>query len=183
MDFWWWMSFNLILLISAGLLTDKKFRMLLRDDLGSGIPKKILYGILTAVILYFVFMLGDYLSGLMFHFSGEQIDGVYGYKGDASSGRIFLLMLLIIGPGEEIFWRIFVQKNLEEQSSPLKGFIYATAIYTGIHIFTGNFMLIMAAMVAGIFWGWLYYRFRSPLLNIVSHIIWDITVFLVFPLN
>ena len=32
-----------------------------------------------------------------------------------------------------------------------------------------------------LFWGWLYLRFRSPVLNIVSHTLWDLAVFVVFP--
>ncbi len=182
-DFWWWMSINLTLLISAGLLTDSAFFPHLREDFHSRFLQKVLYGGLTAALLYFIFLLGGYLSGLMFHFAGEQINGVYGFRGNASSYRIFILMLLVIGPGEELFWRVYVQRNLEERFSPVAGYLLATVLYTGIHILTGNFMLIMAALVAGAFWGYLYYRYRSPLLNIISHIIWDISVFLIFPLN
>ena len=42
-------------------------------------------------------------------------------------------------------------------------------------------MLVLAAMVCGIFWGLLYLRFESPLINMVSHTVWDIAVFIVFP--
>jgi membrane protease YdiL (CAAX protease family) len=42
-------------------------------------------------------------------------------------------------------------------------------------------MLILAAAVCGVFWGGLYLRFRSPLLNIVSHTLWDLLVFVILP--
>jgi hypothetical protein len=42
-------------------------------------------------------------------------------------------------------------------------------------------MLILAAAVCGVFWGWLYLRFRSPLLNVVSHAVWDLLVFVILP--
>ena len=38
-----------------------------------------------------------------------------------------------------------------------------------------------AALVCGAVWGGLYYRFKSPLLNVVSHTAWDVAVFLLFP--
>jgi hypothetical protein len=44
-------------------------------------------------------------------------------------------------------------------------------------------MLIVAALVAGLFWGWMYMRYNSMVMNIVSHTVWDIAVFLILPFN
>jgi membrane protease YdiL (CAAX protease family) len=44
-------------------------------------------------------------------------------------------------------------------------------------------MLILAALIAGLFWGFMYYRYRSLLANVVSHTVWDVAVFLVFPFS
>jgi membrane protease YdiL (CAAX protease family) len=46
---------------------------------------------------------------------------------------------------------------------------------------SGNPMIILAAAVCGIFWGGLYLRFRSPVLNAVSHTVWDLLVFVILP--
>ncbi len=54
-------------------------------------------------------------------------------------------------------------------------------LYTAVHLASGNIMLVLAAAVCGVFWGWLYLRYRSPVLNIVSHTLWDLAVFVVFP--
>ncbi len=43
-------------------------------------------------------------------------------------------------------------------------------------------MLVLAAAAAGLFWGFLYYRFGSVLLNAVSHTLWDLLIFLILPL-
>jgi membrane protease YdiL (CAAX protease family) len=56
-------------------------------------------------------------------------------------------------------------------------------LYTGVHIFTGNFMLVMAAFICGLFWGWMYLKYNSMVINVVSHTVWDIVVFLVLPFN
>jgi len=51
-----------------------------------------------------------------------------------------------------------------------------------VHLTTGNPLLIGAALVAGLFWGGLYLWQGSILTIVVSHTLWDILVFLIFPL-
>jgi len=119
----------------------------------------------------------------LFDFAGQGIEQVYGFKGSAAPIRIVLLMLLIIGPGEEIFWRGVLQRNLEKRMGKWSGFLIGTLIYTGVHVFTGNIMLIVAALVAGLFWGYMFMRYKSMLMNVISHTIWDIAVFIFIPFN
>ncbi|MFO7614957.1 MAG: type II CAAX endopeptidase family protein, partial [Bacteroidales bacterium] len=180
-DFWYWMSANLIIVITLGWLLDPSYRTSLKTEFRDGVPKKILLGLASAVILYFVFFFGNYLSRLLFDFAGEGIANVYAFKGDAAGIRIALLMLLVIGPGEELFWRGFLQRRFENRLGKWRGFLLATVIYTGVHLFTGNIMLIVAALVAGLFWGWMYMRYKSMVMNVVSHTVWDIAVFLLLP--
>jgi membrane protease YdiL (CAAX protease family) len=182
-DFWWWMSCNLVVLISISLFLDSSYRFFLRADFSSGISRKILFGLASSIILYFFFFIGNKLSRLMFDFAGDGISNVYAFKGDAEGIRIGLLMLLIIGPGEEFFWRGFLQRNFQDRLGKWRGFVIATIIYTGVHLLTGNVMLILAALIAGLFWGWMYLKYNSMVMNIISHTVWDIAVFLIFPFN
>ncbi|MBO7226767.1 MAG: CPBP family intramembrane metalloprotease, partial [Bacteroidales bacterium] len=62
------------------------------------------------------------------------------------------------------------------------GFIVTTAIYTLVHVASFNFMLIMAAMVCGVFWSLMYSWKKNLLPLIISHALWDVTVFIVFPI-
>lgn len=182
-DFWYWMSANLIVLITLGKLLDPSYKTSIIEDLRDGVPRKVFLGLASAVVLYLVFFTGNYLSRLLFDFAAEGVANVYAFKGDAAGIRIALLMLIIIGPGEELFWRGFLQRHFESRLGNWHGFLLATAIYTGVHIFTGNVMLIVAALVAGLFWGWMYMRFKSMLMNVISHTVWDIAVFLVLPFH
>jgi len=43
-------------------------------------------------------------------------------------------------------------------------------------------MLVLAAATCGLFWGWLYLRFRSVIILVVSHVLWDLAIFLFAPL-
>ena len=94
-----------------------------------------------------------------------------------------ILLLFIIGPAEEIFWRGYVQKTLSERWNPNWGFLVTTLIYSLVHLPKMNFMLIMAAAVAGFFWG-LAYRFFPNRLGalIISHALWDCAVFIWLPI-
>ena len=182
-DFWWWMTINLSVLLMISIVTDWEYPYLLAKDLANNTWKKIGIGLLSAFILYLVFFVGNYLSRKWFNFASTGIEGVYNFKGDAAGIRIAILMLLVIGPGEELFWRGYLQRKFAGKYGKWAGLIIALVLYTGVHIFTGNFMLIMAALICGLFWGWMYLKYESMLINVISHTVWDIVVFLVLPFN
>jgi len=182
-DFWWWMSANLIVLLTICFLTDREYFVLLKKDLSEGVWRKIGIGLLSAFLLYLLFFAGNYLSRKWFNFAGSGIEGVYSFKGDAAGIRIAALMLLVIGPGEELFWRGYLQRKFSVKTGKWAGLILTLILYTGVHIFTGNIMLILAALICGLFWGWMYLKYNSMLINVISHTVWDIVVFLLLPFN
>ena len=145
--------------------------------------RQLLLGIALAAALWGVFWVGDKLSSLMFGFARGQVDSIYGMKTGIQPWIIALLLLFIIGPAEELFWRGFVQQQLSLHWGENWGFVVTTAIYTLIHLWSFNFMLIMAALVCGIVWGGLY-RLQPKWLPalVVSHAVWDTCVFVVFPI-
>ena len=144
--------------------------------------RELLSGLGIAVVLWFVFWTGDKLSQLLFDFARPQVDLIYGIMGGTSPTLISLLLLCIIGPGEEIFWRGYVQRRLSARWSPNTGFLLATAAYTLIHIPSLNFMLVMAALVCGVIWGGLFRLFpRHFTAIVVSHALWDAAAFVWFP--
>ena len=182
-DFWWWMSANLILLTAMVAFLDPTWVQTIRQDIAGNIPFKIGMGILSALLLYGVFAVGNALSRNIFSFAGSGIQDVYAFKMSASNYRIAVLMIFIIGPGEELFWRGFLQRSLQSKAGKYLGFYLATGLYTLVHLASGNVMLVLAAGVCGLFWGYLYLRYGSVTLNVVSHTLWDVTVFLWLPFN
>jgi membrane protease YdiL (CAAX protease family) len=65
----------------------------------------------------------------------------------------------------------------------VRGFIAATLIYAGVHLFSFNLMLILAALVAGAFWGLLFLWKRDLFLQITSHSVWSGVIFAVAPIQ
>lgn len=143
----------------------------------------ILLGVLIAVALWGVFWIGDKVSAWMFDFARPQVDTIYGMKEGESPWLLTVLMLFLIGPAEEIFWRGYVQRNFSKYWNPNTGMIVTTLIYGLVHAGSCNFMLTMAALVAGAAWGLLYRFFPQRFSAIIlSHALWDVAVFIWFPI-
>ncbi len=146
-------------------------------------PKWILIGIITGCLLYGIFWIGNISSNWLFDFSQGQISDIHSIKDGTSKIIIGLLLVFLIGPAEEIFWRGFAQKKLSQQFGKNIGMWIMVAGYAFVHIWSFNFMLFMAAVVCGIFWGYMYKRFDSVVPGIVSHALWDITIFILLPIG
>jgi hypothetical protein len=181
-DFWWGMSGAIAAVAALSFALDGSYIKVLADDWGDSRAKKILFGVLTAVILYLVFLALNSLSRAILPSAAADIGRVYAFKTGASPARVGLLILFLIGPGEEIIWRGFIQRHWEKRWRFPLGWLLAAALYSAVHLGSGNAMLVLAAAAAGLFWGFLYYRFGSVLLNAVSHTLWDLLIFLILPL-
>ncbi len=179
LPFWWMMT------VSASLLT------FLSSLVAPGWWRRVHWsasnvamGIGIAIVLWCVFWVGDKVSAWLFDFARPQVNLIYGMKTGESPWLISTLLLCLIGPAEEIFWRGYVQEKFSLRYSPNVGFLLATACYTLVHVASFNFMLIMASMVCGLAWGGLYrffpQRFSAILL---SHALWDAAVFVWFPIE
>lgn len=180
-DFWWWMSTDLVILCLFSLILDRSYRDTLRKELSSKLARNIFLGILSALLLYMIFYVGNEIIGRILPSSKKGIASVYGFKEGASVLRISLLMMFVIGPGEELFWRGYLQRTFQNKWGKAAGFFIATGLYTLVHIGSGNAILVLAAGLCGLYWGFLYQRFRSITLLMISHTLWDILIFIVRP--
>ncbi len=140
-------------------------------------------GLLSAALLYLIFYAGHALAPLILRDAHPQVAGIYGLGQGTSKVPIFLLLFFVTGPGEEIFWRGFLQAKLMDRLGSIAGYLVATAVYAGVHVFSLNLMLVLAALVAGAFWGALYLLRKDLLLQITSHSAWSAVIFAVAPIQ
>jgi membrane protease YdiL (CAAX protease family) len=143
----------------------------------------VVIGVVSAAVLYAVFVVGREMTTRLLPFANDQIGAVYDNKALLAPARIGLLIGLVIGPGEELFWRGFLQRELEARLGGWRGYALATLLYAAVHVFTGNVMLVVAALTAGLLWGGMFLRFGRLWPGIISHVVWDLTVFLLVPLG
>lgn len=144
--------------------------------------KEIFLGIASAAVLWGIFWTGDKLSSLLFSFARPEVNLIYGMKTGHNTLIIALLLIMIIGPAEEIFWRGFVQRRFTTKYGAVIAFFATTIIYALVHIWSFNFMLIAAAAVCGGFWGLMYAWRKNLTAVVVSHALWDVAVFILFPI-
>jgi len=176
--FWLKISFSAAALAGISLWIEPNRRQQLRFT-----GRSILTGFLSAGLLYFIFWLGRAVSTAIFPFAGHQIGGIYGIGEGTSMWVIALLLFLVTGPSEEIYWRGYLQENLMRRCGPRHGWLLAAGIYAVVHIWSLNFMLIGAAAVAGLFWGAMYRYLHNLAPVVISHSIWSAVIFAVFPLH
>lgn len=177
LNFWYAMTCSAVVLTALATLCCREWTRDVRFSL-----REVAAGVGIAFVLWWVFWTGDKLSGLLFSFERPQVEMIYAMKHDTPDVVIALLLFLLIGPAEEIFWRGFVQRRMMQRFGMNAGFLIATACYTLVHVPSLNFMLIMAALVVGFCWGLIYRLFPRHLAAlIVSHALWDACAFVVFP--
>ncbi|MBP3553784.1 MAG: CPBP family intramembrane metalloprotease, partial [Bacteroidaceae bacterium] len=118
LPFWWMMT------VSASLLT------FLSSLVAPGWWRRVHWsasnvamGIGIAIVLWCVFWVGDKVSAWLFDFARPQVNLIYGMKTGESPWLISTLLLCLIGPAEEIFWRGYVQEKFSQHYSPNIGFL------------------------------------------------------------
>jgi uncharacterized protein len=143
--------------------------------------KNILIGVASAILLYGIFWIGNQMLAMILSTRAEHLGAIYANKGSLSPMIVGALLFFPIGFGEELFWRGYVQRQFTMKYGKLVGLALATSIYVLVHLATGNPVLLLAALFCGLFWGGLYLWTGSLTTVIVSHMIWDPLIFVVWP--
>ena len=138
-------------------------------------------GVASAAGLYGVFQAGDHLARRLMPRGGEEIGDVYALKGLRPPGEIAVRLAVAIAPAEELFWRGLVQRRLARRYGKWPGAALAAGVYGGAHGITGNATLTGAATVAGAYWAALAAAGAPMAALILSHVAWDIWIFLIAP--
>jgi membrane protease YdiL (CAAX protease family) len=183
LDFWTRMMLTVTFLSLFAVLTDGGLRTRIRLDFGRNVLGEAVLGLLSAGFLYGIFAAGRFLALRILPFAAQEIGSVYLLKEGSGLVRIGLLLAFFIGPGEELFWRGFLQAGAAARLGAWPGLLLTVLLYALVHAATGNIMLVLAAGTGGLFWGFLFLRSKSLLLVAVSHATWDVLVFVLFPLS
>ena len=144
-------------------------------------PRDAVTGAAIAAGLYAVFQVGDRAARRLMPSGAEDIAEVYELRDLRPKGEIAARLAAVVGPAEELYWRGMLQHELTRRLGPVRGAAAAAALYGGAHAVTGNPTLIGAASVAGAGWSALAALGVPMPALVVSHIMWDIWIFLVQP--
>jgi hypothetical protein len=143
--------------------------------------RDIALGLGIAAGLYAVFQAGDRIARRILSSGDKNIADIYELRNLRPRDEIAFRLAAVIGPAEELFWRGLLQRSLAIRfGGPAAAAIAATA-YGGAHLVTANPTLIGAAAVAGLYWSALALSGVPMSALIVSHVTWDIWIFLIEP--
>lgn len=127
-NFWWMMTASALTLSVLSTCFNPGWW----KDVKWSVPD-LLLGVLIAAVLWGIFWTGDKVSSWLFDFARPQVNLIYGMKEGESPWLLSVLMLFLIGPAEEIFWRGYVQRTFSRRWNPNAGFVVATALYALVH--------------------------------------------------
>lgn len=173
--FWYIFTGSLLFLITYAMFQEAV------DDEASFF-KYLSIGTVSGLILYLVFWMGIQAFDLFNLPFGNSVNKLYRWFAPELFWQ-YLALILVAAPGEELFWRGFVQKRLLNYFGPLMSIFIAALLYASVHIYSGTLILMLAAFLSGLMWGALYLWKRSMPLVIVSHIVFDIMIFIILPLK
>lgn len=174
-QFWQRMTVTGLALGSLALATSRPAR---RVRVG---PGDIALGMASAAALYATFKAGDAFARRFVPGGESQIRDIYELRTIRPRPEIAARLATVIGPAEELFWRGLVQEALMRRYGRWRGAALAAMAYGGVHVVTGNFTLFGAAGIAGAHWCGLYAAGAPMGALIVSHVTWDVWIFLVQP--
>jgi len=173
--FWYIFTASMLVLISYSIIHEE-----IEDNTST--LSYLTLGVASGLGLFGLFWLGSFLIELLNLPFANQITRLYSRFSPDLIWH-YLVLVLILAPGEEIFWRGFIQKRLSKYINVKMSIILSVILYASVHFYSGEFILVLAAIIAGLAWSILYAWKRSMPLVIVSHIVFDLLLFVFLPLN
>lgn len=173
--FWYIFTASMLFLISYAIVHEE-----IENE--SSFSVNFFYGIISGALLFGIFFLGDFIIDKLNLPFQKEVSRLYKQLSPKGWWH-YAILLLIIVPGEEIFWRGFIQKRLEKITTMKASIIIASLLYASAHFYSGTVVLPLAALICGLFWGILYSWKKSIPLVIVSHLVFSLCLFLIFPLR
>ncbi|MEH7380666.1 CPBP family intramembrane glutamic endopeptidase [Bacillus sp. JJ1533] len=176
-DLPFWVIFTIsFFLLSAAAITFGKF------DFKPPSIVNIAVAILSGLLMYGLFYIGKSGSAILFPNELTNVTHLY-RKIQPHLSWHFVALFLIIIPGEELFWRGFIQKKIEAKfENKQLVIVISSLLYMSANIYTFNPLFLLATFAGGVVWGTLYMWQHNILLTILSHLVFNLFLLVLFPI-
>jgi membrane protease YdiL (CAAX protease family) len=124
-------------------------------------------GVASGVALFVIFWIGEQLLVIVLPTLAAEVGDLYAVRGETRPAYVPLI-LAIAGPGEELFFRGLIQQRA--------GFALALVVYAGVHLWERKVILVVAALIGGLYWGALLSLTGGLVAPIVSHLVWAMLI-------
>ena len=173
--FWYIYTFTMLIFTAVSFILGK-----MEDEVQTW--EYLIFGIGYGTLTYGLIATGYSFFSIFTDMAEVSVDHFLSNFGPTTVWH-YLLLILIIAPGEEFFWRGFVQQKLKTTMSPFFAVVISSLLFSLSLSFSGFWLGVLAAFISGMFWGVLYEWKKSMPLIIVAHITMVILLFLVLPLT
>ncbi|MDQ2727214.1 MAG: CPBP family intramembrane metalloprotease [Actinomycetota bacterium] len=124
-------------------------------------------GVVSGAVLYAVFWVGEQALVIILPKLAVEVGELYSVRGRT---RVWFmpLVLAIAAPGEELFFRGFLQHQA--------GVALALIAYGAVHLWERKLILVVAALLGGLCWGALLTWTGGLIAPVVSHLLWCLMI-------
>ena len=138
----------------------------------------ILLGLLSGILLYSLFFAGYLIFSWLPGDAEDTVAKLFNQLKPDNLWKLIVLIIIII-PAEEIFWRGFVQQRLNQYFSSSVSILLSSLLAGSVFYYSGEWVWMLAAFVGAVFWGILYAWKKNILIVILSHLVFDLLFFYV----
>jgi membrane protease YdiL (CAAX protease family) len=136
-----------------------------------GWVRAFLIGASAGVVLYkaTVFFVGVASEHPVFR---RHVRALYDQRHGISLPAALIVAAVVIGPGEEVFWRGLFQSHLAESHGWWAGAALTWTTYTAANAVGGSLPILAGALVGGAVWGLLAVATHGVLAPMLCHSVW-----------
>jgi membrane protease YdiL (CAAX protease family) len=137
--------------------------------------RPVVQPILVGLGLAGVFVVGAFIVRLITPLA-DQVRAVLDFAGEGSSAGLLLIVTVLNGIAEELFFRGGLYAAIPRRQVPVTAIAYAIATAA-----TGNVMLSFAALVLGVVVGLERRASGGILAPVLTHLVWSVTMLYALP--
>lgn len=173
-EFWYFYTFTILFLMSIAYFFSK-----IKDEVKPF--SYIVWGLIFGTLIYVIIAFGYKLIHILPIISSSGINEFI-TKFAPSTISQYVFLFILIAPGEELFWRGYIQQQLKNWFKPFYAVVISSALFSLSLFFGGSWLGVLGAFIVGILFGLLYEWKKSMQLIILAHITMLVLLFLIFPL-
>lgn len=113
----------------------------------------------------------------------EEVGGLYKTLHDPPGVAFALPVLFVVILSEELVWRGALFDALPSTVSRERAVLLSALVYALPQVGKGSLVLVLVAFVCGVFWGAERVWTRGLVAPLVTHVMWDLLLFVVAPLK
>jgi membrane protease YdiL (CAAX protease family) len=148
-------------------------------------PRSLALGLGSAMLLYLIFLAGS-LALPLFHPFGigtREENSIYSLIAYPSNPtHVQLAVLFLDAMGYESFFRGVLQRRAQRIAGSGAPLVVALAD-SAVHALTLNPLWVVTTFVVDTVWGYTYQHAKELSSSVTSHFVWDVLIFVLFPIR